>query len=271
MAGDSALLIGVLGLLLTLLTLVLPMTQWQVPPIVARCIAAGAIAAIVYSIGTVIWYSRHRFSAPLSYAAEVLSWPGTRSVLSQFCVILVVLIFVEWVQVRPFYRDLRSLQTAMKRYVLPRHLTDAQISTIANYLSQHEPQKIKMIQLKNNEESSAYRADFQNALTRGGWTIVAIDVSDDLPEGVCTNFVQTMASAQRQPDPKHPNANELLQEALRQAQVKLNQTSGGSGQSTTSDSLTLTIGRRRVDDSDIRGREATMEMYRRLLKEQQDE
>jgi hypothetical protein len=128
-----------------------------------------------------------------------------------------------------------------------------------------------MVQLKNNEESSAYRADFQNALTKGGWKIVAIDVSDDLPEGVCTNFIQTMAGAQRQPDPKRPNVNELLQAALRQAQVQLNQTGGGSGQGITADSLTLTSGRRRVDDSDIRGREATMQMYQRLLKEQQDE
>jgi hypothetical protein len=237
-AGDSALLIGVLGLLLTLLTLVLPMTQWQVSSIAARCVAIAAILAIGYSLGTVIWTIRGRLVAPLSYAAEVLSWPSTRSVLTQLSVILIVLIFVELVQVRPFYRDLRSLQTAMKRYVLPRHLTDAQISTIANYLSQNEPQQIKMVQLKNNEESSAYRADFQNALTKGGWKIVAIDVSDDLPEGVCTNFIQTMAGAQRQPDPKRPNVNELLQAALRQAQVQLNQTGGGSGQGITADSLT---------------------------------
>jgi hypothetical protein len=271
MADNGALLIGVLGLLLALLTLVLPMTQWQVSPLLARSIAVAAILAILSCLAMVTWNIRSRLTTPLSYAAEVLSWPSTRLVLTQFAVILVVLIFVEWAQVRPLYRDLRSLQTAMKRYVLPRHLTDSQISTIANYLSRHDPQQIKLVQLKNNEESSAYRADFQNALTKGGWTIVSVDVSDDLQEGVCTSFIQTMASAQQPRDPRHPNADELLREAFRQAHVQLNSTGGGSGQGITANSLTLTIGRRRVDDSDLRGREATMEMYRRLLNEQQEE
>lgn len=116
------------------------------------------------------------------------------------------------------------------------------------------------------EESSAYRADFQNAFTKGGWK-VAIDISDDIPEGVCSNFMRTISNSQKQPNPKQPNAEELLIEAFRQARIQLNQRSGGSGQGISNDSLTLTIGRRRVDDSDIRGREATMEMYNRLLKE----
>jgi hypothetical protein len=246
--------------------MVLPMIRWQVPASLARAFAIAAIFGLLACLLWFIWSVRVQLRAPLLFVRDVTYWPSTRSLLSQFCVILVVLICVEWLQLRPIYRDLRSLQTAMKRYVLPRHLTDAQISTIANYLSERDPQDIKIVQLKNNEESSAYRADFQNAFTKGGWK-VAIDISDDIPEGVCSNFMRTISNSQKQPNPKQPNAEELLIEAFRQARIQLNQRSGGSGQGISNDSLTLTIGRRRVDDSDIRGREATMEMYNRLLKE----
>lgn len=268
MSGDSTLLVGVLGLLLTLLTLVLPMTQWQVSQTVARYIAGGAILTIGYFLVAVAISNRQHFYAPLTYAAEILSWPGTRSVLSQLAVILIVLILVEWAQVRPFYRNLRSLRTAMKRYVLPRHLTEAQISIIADYLSKHEPQRIKLLQPANNEEASSYRSDFQTALTKGGWT-VTLDVSDNVREDICTDFREPSQSQLQPPDPKRRKPLELLQQALEAAHVQIVGGSGGSGPDTPYP-LTLSIGHRRMDDNDRLARKQQIEIFNKLLQEDED-
>jgi hypothetical protein len=64
-------------------------------------------------------------------------------------------------------------------------------------------------------------------------------------EGLSTLFQQTQEHAQAQPDPKHPNAEALLLEAFRLANVQPE--SGGGGGGGKKDSLSITIGHRRRD------------------------
>ena len=184
---------------------------------------------------------------------------------------MAILIPVEWFQVRPWYQNLRSVQTTLRRYVLPRHLTDDQIATIANYLSAHDPQEIKLIVLQNYEEAGAYRVDIQKALAGGGWKISTIDYSNNLPEGLSINFTQTMESAQSAPDPKHPKADEMLQESFRRAHIQINQTGSGSGIGVLTNSLTLSIGHRRMDDEDLIVKKQNMEMLRKMVEQGGDE
>ncbi len=67
-------------------------------------------------------------------------------------------------------------------------------------------------------------------------------------EGLSTRFVETQEHAQAQPDPKHPDAQALLQEAFRLAEIQLDGGSGGgSGINITKDSLSIIVGRRRRD------------------------
>jgi hypothetical protein len=257
-------LLTVIGLALGLLYVVLPMTQWRLPPFAAECLALLALGTILTSLAISLWGIRSQLSAPVSFVARVLVWPETRATMRYSSVLLVFLIIIEWIQVRPMYQDMQSIRTTLRRYVQPRHLTDAQIGTIANYLSHHEPQHVKMIQLKNREEAGSYRADIQRALMAGGWIIDSVDVSDDIPEGVSTNIRQAQ---QNPPDPKHPEANEILQEAFRLARVQVNQQSSGGG----AIGFTITIGHRRMDDGDITYRKQALERLRKMTQEEQDD
>ena len=158
-----------------------------------------------------------------------------------------------------------EIQETLSRYVLPRHLSEQQIDTIAGYLSKYDPQQFKMIVIKNNEEASSYRSDIQRALTAGGWELSTIDYSDDVREGISLQFTETQESSQRRPDPKHPKPLEILQRAFQQARVQLAGTGSGSGVSITANSTTISIGRRRMDDGDLVGKKQMQERARRIL------
>lgn len=175
-----------------------------------------------------------------------------------------------WLYVNSISRT-QQIQDALKRYVLPRHLSEEQIAKIADYLSQHSPQRFKMLVVKRNEEASSLRADIQTALTRGGWTVIAIDSSDDVQEGISTNFQQTQAHAQAPPDPKNPKPDQLLLEAFKIARVRLSGSGGGSGIGVTEDILTISIGHRRMDDGDLTGRKQLQERLQRMLDDQDQE
>jgi hypothetical protein len=158
-----------------------------------------------------------------------------------------------------------EIQETLSRYVLPRHLTEQQITIIGDYLLQYNPQQVKMVVIKNTEEASSYRADIQRALTRGAWEIISIDYSDDVQEGISAHFVETQESSQRRPDPKHPKAIEVLQKAFQQARVQWAGIGSGSGIAVTANSVTISIGRRRMDDGDLIGKKQMQERARRIL------
>jgi hypothetical protein len=80
--------------------------------------------------------------------------------------------------------SLWKLRDDMDRYVVPRRLTEHQIVTIADYLAKHDPQEVRFVVTKNNEEASQYRGDFHRALEKGGWPVASVDYSVDVPEGV---------------------------------------------------------------------------------------
>jgi hypothetical protein len=192
------------------------------------------------------------------------------TILTSFPVIGIVLfglLFIVCVvyQLADNRRANSEIQETLSLYVLPRHLTEQQITTIGDYLLQYDPQQVKMVVIKNTEEASSYRADIQRALMRGAWEIISIDYSDDVREGVSAQFVETQESSQRRPDPKHPKPNEVLQKAFQQAHVQWAGIGTASGVAVTSNSVTISIGRRRMDDGDLIGKKQMQERARRIL------
>lgn len=267
MGSELNLALTLSGLGLALLTIVLPMTEWKPPLWMSRALFAVAVAMCLFPLVLGAWSIGAKLSAPLNFASEVLTWPATRSVLAQLTVLFVVLIFVEWFQVRPFHRRIQYMEWYIGRYVLPRHLTDEQKTAISEYLSNHKPQSVKLRQPRNNEEASSYMADFQNALTVGGWTIQDIEIVDGLQEGIGINYVQPLSEAQQRSDPGHPMANVLLLEALKAANIQCNYSGGASGVGITERSLALSIGPRRMDDGDEVALQDQIDQIHKLVNE----
>jgi hypothetical protein len=147
----------------------------------------------------------------------------------------------------------------LSRYVLPRHLTDLQITKVADYLSKFDPQVVQITVIKNSEETNSYVSDIQRALQQGGWKISSFVYSEDVPEGISTNLTETQQSAQMPADPKHPKADQLFTQAFKDAKISLQGSSSGSGQAITANLFSIKVGRRRLDDGDL--------MYRKQLKE----
>lgn len=160
-----------------------------------------------------------------------------------------------------------DLAKTMARYVLPRHLTDDQITAISKYLSGFPSQAVKFLVMKNSEEASSYRADFQRAIEQGGWRVTAVDYTDDIPEGITTQIIQTMVSMQAPRDPRAPRVDELFAQALRQAHVPLSAQQSGGGIAVTENSFQIRIGRRRMDDGDLKYREQQRERAKRILED----
>ena len=164
-----------------------------------------------------------------------------------------------------------EVSRTLTRYVLPRHLTDIQISAISNYLQKFPPKDVKFIVVKNNEEAGSYRADFQRALVAGGWTISEISYSDDIGEGVSTEFNEPQVNANARPDPKNPKADQLFAAALKDAHMRPSgSTSSGSGSGITAETFVIKIGRRRMDDGDLIVKKQIQERKRRLLQEEEE-
>jgi len=143
--------------------------------------------------------------------------------------------------------DVQSIARVIERGVLPRHLNKGQQATISGFLSLCQPYRVSFKVIARDEEASGYRADLQQALTKGGWTIGKIEYSDDLQEGIRTHLMRTMPHQQQPDDPKNPTPDRLLVMALGLAGVRFEGSSGGSGVIVTEDSLTIEIGRRRKD------------------------
>lgn len=153
----------------------------------------------------------------------------------------------------------------LTRYVLPRHLTDAQIKTISTYLSGFPPQTAQFLVIQNNEEASSYRADLQRALMDGGWTISAVNYSNDVREGLTWQLTQPQAAAQQSGSAKNPTVDWLFSKAMEKAHVQIAGSGGGSGRDITTTTFVIAIGHRRMDDGDLTMRKRAQEEARRLL------
>jgi hypothetical protein len=146
--------------------------------------------------------------------------------------------------------DEETIAKVIDRLVLPRHLTNNQQKAISSFLRQFEPHEYAFKLPLRYEEAGSYRVDIEQALMKGGWTRSATNpyvYTDDLPEGLSINFIQTMEHAQKQSDWRNPSASLLLQEALGIAGVRVDQTGGGSGINVSEDRLEIGIGRPRKD------------------------
>jgi hypothetical protein len=150
----------------------------------------------------------------------------------------------------------------LSRYVLPRHLTEVQISQIAGYLKGFGLRDAKFLVLKNSGEASSYAADFQLALTNGGWTF-SVEYADNVPEGISTDL--RSAPAQKQ---QTPSSDQIFIDALLKAHVRMEGNSSGGGGSVLVTTFTIQIGRRRMDDGDLKVRELQRERARKTLEDE---
>lgn len=182
---------------------------------------------------------------------------------------IVFLVSLIWVLIEHRRTNDEIAQT-LSRYVLPRHLTEVQIAAVATYLSKFDPQEVELLVLRNSEEAGAYRADVQRALMQGGWS-TTIKYSDDVREGISTQFMRTRESFNARPDPKHPTAEQLFLEAVRIAQIPISGNgSGTAAEGATANSFSIQIGRRRMDDGDLIWKKQQKERARSLLQDKDD-
>lgn len=222
--------------------------QWSWAAIWLSALAAGLTAILVLSVAAFTW---DKISGPSS--AQSGSRFRGLPMLPILGMTIGGLLFIGcaiWV-LAGLNGSNQDILRALNRYVLPRHLSEQQIATIADYLQKHPPQKVKFSIIRNNEEASSYRVDIQQALLKGGWEIIGFDYPDFVQEGLSIHFQQTQASQQQQGTLKNPKPDTILLDALRAAKVRIDGSGGGSGIDTKENVLTIRIGHRRMDDGDL--------------------
>jgi hypothetical protein len=252
------------------------------------------------SLGSWVWWgiSATGLTGALlvAWASTTLPWLGASIVfIATLAVFFAVLLFVVWasreengklMEIVPIIgiliggmifvgsiawvvadnrRAARDVSETLARYVLPRHLTEQQITTVAEYLSKTAPQKVNYIVAKNNTEASAFWSDINRAITQGGWSLDKIEYSDDVQQGITTHYQQTMESARQPVDPKQPKPDVIFRDALKAARIQLSGGGGGSGIDTKENVFTIKVGIRRMDDGDLIGKKLMQERARRIL------
>jgi hypothetical protein len=238
------------------------------------------VAAIIFSYHLVIsrlghqpalvqqhraWNTRGSHIMPM-----ILMWIGGLCFLSA----------MTWV-----YFDYQSSQTeilsALRRYVLPRHLSEEQVKIIGDYLSQFPPVKNVKFQVQKDsrtdaalplEEVVSYAQDIRTALVRGGWQVSANTYTDVPFTGLGWQFMSPPQTAPSQNVEKNPRPNDLLAEAFKKAKVGgIGGNGAGTGPNVTEESITISVGKRRMDDSDLIGRRRARERLLRQAEELKDE
>jgi len=152
-------------------------------------------------------------------------------------------------------------QTALTRYVLPRHLSQQQMDIISTYLQQHQPFSVKLRTIAMNSEASGYGSDIQKALKSGGLIVDFEGYKNDIQQGIRIRSVVPQNYQHSHALPPH----EILRKAFDAAGVKTHGSGSASGGSITEYSVELSIGSRRMDDSDIRARKRGEEEARNIL------
>lgn len=140
--------------------------------------------------------------------------------------------------------DVQSIATVIERGVLPRHLTKNQQATFAIFLTHFPKHEVAFKVIRGDAEAEAYRTDIHQALVKGGWKVISVDLAEDVQDGLRTEFAQTTADAQSNA-PGNPNAELLLQMAFGLAGIKFDGSGGTNGATKTL--LTLQIGHNRKD------------------------
>jgi hypothetical protein len=75
-------------------------------------------------------------------------------------------------------KDIGVVRANLNCWAKPRRLTPDQISKISAYLSAHDPQEVTFNIVKDDNEASNYRSDFDMALRQGGWTVAGYNYID---------------------------------------------------------------------------------------------
>jgi hypothetical protein len=154
------------------------------------------------------------------------------------------------------------MQLVLRRFVLPRHLTERQKVEIAKYLRRYEPKSFRIGVAVNNSEADGYRVDIEDALVRGGWQ--AIGPAPVRNNSGLVTFLQETDEHARIRDPARPKADEILRDAFASVGVRLDGNGRSSGPNVTDESLAINIGNRRMDDaeeSDLAEARAILQKY----------
>lgn len=186
-------------------------------------------------------------------------------------VIAIIALLAAW-QLGRLTAEQRQVNDVLSRYVLPRHLSEDQIGAIAEYLSSYDSQTFKIVSVKNSGEAAEYGADFQTALERGGWKIDGgpTFAQEDLPEGISIQFTETQVSYHTASDSKHPKTNALFIQALASAHIKAIESGDGSGPDVQTNTFTIRIGPRRMDDVDLIHKEQQKAWAHKILKDEDE-
>jgi hypothetical protein len=119
-----------------------------------------------------------------------------------------------------FGNELRTLRGEMKDYVLPRHLTNDQVNSIAEFLDKFQPREVTFEVINNDREAGAYRDDIEKALKKGGCCLSCRQIIDDRT----TELDQILASAEHT---SHVAQQETIKKV--RASLKCNLTIAGVG------------------------------------------
>ncbi|MBZ9860729.1 hypothetical protein [Mesorhizobium sp. CA12] len=236
-----------LGLVLAFIPIAQPVSGWNLPRWLARVMILGSIGLLGLSAIRSAWPYVGMLATPWQAVLAVANADLTRQIALQGSVFMVGLIAATLLLVRPLRNEMTGMRKAMDRYVMPRHLSQEQQTKIADLLSAHPPQEVILVQPHRCEEASSYRSDFHTALTKGGWKIKTVEISDDIGEGVTLHSRAPIVTGGDSDD----KPLQILGDALRSAGVAITGTGSGRGQRDTEYLLYLKIGRRRMDDNDL--------------------
>jgi len=252
-----------IGLLLAFIPIVQPMTGWALPRPLARAMFFGAFALIFISLGRSAWPYLGMLSTPWQALLALLNAEQARQILTLGSVLMVALIAATLLLVRPLQSEIVEMRKAMERYVMPRHLSQEQQTKIADFLSSKPPQEVVLVQPNHYEEAGSYRADFHQALTKGGWKIKTVEISEDVGEGLSIHSRGPAIPGGEDGD----KPLETLRDALSTAGVTINGTGTGRGVNEKEYRLYLKIGRRRMDDGDLVTKEQIKQQIGELQKQ----
>ncbi len=175
----------------------------------------------------------------------------------------------------------RSIRADIQHYAMPRHLEPDKIEAISNYLLKFSPHALTICYDVFDSEASEYANQIRTAAFDGGWTInncpePAQELRKQMPDApdapitqkqlwsfwaVLTNPIPRIEGLRldtqrsqrlsdeinkrnQRPDPKNPNTDILLQDALNKGGVEIPQRGGGGLPLGSKDEeiLTLTVG-----------------------------
>jgi len=242
----------------------MPMTGWAVRPIVARSIVICGTLLFVVSLVSLGWDYRTSITKPIEAIQSALNLPTVRSFLIQGSLLLALLIVLLLILFRPLSRQIQEMRRLLDRYVVPRHLTEEQIDTIAGHLREYPPGRVVLRFPGHDSETAAFRGDFGRALRQGGWE-VSHEISDEGREGI-SMYLQRPPNDGQRSNTDIEKSRDVLKGAIQKAGVHLEGDGSGGTKPGEEAKLILTIGPRRMDDGFERMRQRKLEAAGRFLR-----